>query len=411
VHKRIRSSFAAVLAVVLAAGCSDDTSGPTNEQDIVIGGLFSLTGNWSTLGVASKAAMEIAAEDVNEYLADAGSAMRVSVQVEDTKLDPALAQSGLETFRNAGVDIVVGPQSSAEVAQIKAYADANDILVVSQSSTASTLAIAGDNILRFTPGDSLESVALAGLMKADSLRVIVPLWRSDAGNAGLASATRARFTALGGTVTAGAEYGPEETAFTTQLAAVKAQIQTAVAQHGADRVAVALAAFDEAAQIFEKAAGDPVFESVVWYGTDGTAQSAALTSNAASAQFASKVGFASPIFGLDEGGSARWQPIAERVRTRGGQEPDAFALAVYDAVWIAALAYLSAGSSADFDRLKNAFTQAAGSFYGATGWVALNDAGDRRFGNFDFYGIRPSGASYTWQRVARFDTQSGAVSR
>lgn len=410
-NKFIYRGLAAALVVVLAAGCGDDSSGPADDQDIVIGGLFSLTGNWSTLGIASKAAMEIAAQDVNEYLADAGSAVRFSVQVEDTKLDPALAQSGLEKFRNAGVDIVVGPQSSAEVAQIKAYADANDILVISQSSTASTLAIAGDNVLRFTPGDSLESVALAGIMKADSIRVIVPLWRSDAGNAGLASATRARFTALGGTVTAGAEYGPTETAFTTQLAAVKTQIQAAVAQHGANHVAVALAAFDEAAQIFEKAATDPVFESVVWYGTDGTAQSAALTSNAAAAQFASKVEFASPIFGLDDAGSARWQPIAQRVRALGGQDPDAFALAVYDAVWIAAFAYLSAGNGADVERLKGAFVQAAGSFYGATGWVALNDAGDRRFGNFDFYGIRPSGSSFTWQRVAFFDTQSGTVRR
>lgn len=401
----------AAISIFIVAGCSDSGSGPQEKQEVLVGGLFSLTGNWSTLGVASKAAMEIAVEDVNAYLTDAGSSMRFKVRIEDTKLDPALALTGLQRLDAAGAQVVIGPQSSAEVAQVKPYADANNVLVVSQSSTAGTLAIAGDNILRFTPGDSLEAVALVGLMQADSIRAIVPLWRNDAGNAGLANATRKRMTALGGSVSAGAEYGPTETSFTTQLAAVKTQLQTAIAQHGASRVAVAMAAFDEAVQIFEAASADPFFSSVTWYGTDGTAQSAAFTASATAAQFAAKVGFANPIFGLDDAASARWQPIAQRVRTRGGQDPDAFALAVYDAVWIAASAYLAAGTYPGTARLKGAFTQAAESFYGATGWTALNAAGDRRVGNFDFFAIRQAGTSYSWQRVARYDTQSGMLQR
>ena len=35
------------------------------NREVIIGGLFSLTGNWSTLGATSTAAMELATSDVN----------------------------------------------------------------------------------------------------------------------------------------------------------------------------------------------------------------------------------------------------------------------------------------------------------------------------------------------------------
>jgi hypothetical protein len=37
-------------------------------KKVVVGGLFSLTGGWSTLGQSSKAVLEIVVEDVNVYL-------------------------------------------------------------------------------------------------------------------------------------------------------------------------------------------------------------------------------------------------------------------------------------------------------------------------------------------------------
>ena len=88
---------------------------------------------------------------------------------------------------------VIGPQSSAEVARIKPYADANNILVISQGSTASSLAIPGDNILRFCPNDTREAEALVALLQHDGIRAIVPLWRNDAGNNGLHDSVQIRF--------------------------------------------------------------------------------------------------------------------------------------------------------------------------------------------------------------------------
>jgi branched-chain amino acid transport system substrate-binding protein len=409
--RRIAGISILIASAVAAIGCTDETSAPSAGQEIAIGGLFSLTGNWASLGVTSKAAMEIGIDDVNQYLADGGSGMRFTASIRDTKLDPAAALAQTTALKAAGVEVVIGPQSSAEVASIKAYVDANGVLVASQSSTAGTLAIAGDNIFRFTPSDTLEAVALVGLMRADGMTTIIPFWRNDAGNVGLQVATRALF-ASAGTVRPGVQYAATQPDFAAALASLRTQVQAAVADRGGTTgVAVAHAGFDEVVDIFKLAAADPVLSSVRWYGTDGTALSEPLRVDATAAAFARKVSFWAPIPGVDAGASARWQPVAARIAARAGAPPDAFGLAVYDAVWVTAQAYLAAGGRGHPAALKKAFVTAANGFYGASGWTALNAAGDRRFGDFDFFALSQSGATFGWSLRAQYDTQRGLLTR
>jgi len=410
--RSLRTAAASILLAssVAAVGCSDDPAGPA-EQEIVIGGLFSLTGNWASLGVASKAAMEIGIEDVNAYLAQGNSGLQFTASIKDTKLDPATALTGITAFKAAGVEVVLGPQSSAEVAAIKTFADANAVLVASQSSTAGTLAIAGDNIFRFTPSDTLEAVALVGLMKADGMTTIIPFWRNDAGNIGLQVATRALFGATG--TKAGVQYAATQPDFAAAVASLKTQVQAAITERGGTTgVAVAHAGFDEVVDIFKLANADPVLSSVRWYGTDGTALTEPLRADATAAAFARKVSFWAPIPGVDAGASDRWQPIAARIAARAsGAQPDAFALAVYDAVWVTAEAYLAAGGRGHAASLKTSFVTAANNFYGASGWTALNAAGDRRFGDFDFFALSQTGTTSAWSLRAQYDTQRRVLTR
>lgn len=399
---------AACIALAATAAC-DDSTGSDSPREVTLGGVFSLTGNWATLGVNSKAAMELAVADVNAYAAGRGITFRADVR--DTKLDPATALSAVQALHGAGVQVVVGPQSSAELAAIKPYVDTNPVMMVSQSSTAGTLAVRNDRIFRFTPADSLEGVAMAGLLWADGVRAIVPLWRGDAGNQGLHTGTAAAFTARGGTASAGVEYAATATAYTTTLATLKTQVQAALGTRPASQVAVYYAGFDETADVFAAAAGDPVLSSVRWYGGDGIAQSTALLAKPAAVAFAEQTGFPAPIFGLDASEQEKWQPVATRIKAKTGIDPDAFALAVYDAVWVAAQAYLASEASVSTDNLAARFVTAAGSYHGASGWTMLNAAGDREFANFDFWAVRPAGSTHAWARVAGYDTRSGTLTR
>ena len=404
------SGYLAALLVALSLPACEDNA-PEEDREITIGGLFSLTGNWATLGVTSKAAMEIGIEDVNAYLANGESGFQFAASIQDTELDPATALSSITAMKASGIEVVIGPQSSAEVAAIRAYANDNNMLVVSQSSTAGSLAIANDNIFRLTPSDTLEAVALVGVMKADGQKTIIPFWRNDAGNVGLQVATRALFAAVG-TVRAGVQYDAGQTNFATSLAALKTQIQTSITERGGTAgVAVAHAGFDEVVQIFNAAAADPVFSSVRWYGTDGTALNEPLRTNAVAAGFAKTVNFWTPTPGVDEGARARWEPVAARIAAKAGMQPDAFALAVYDAVWLTAQAYLATGGRGHPQILKSALVVAADGLYGASGWTTLNAAGDRKFGDFDFFALSQSGSNYTWGLAAQYNTRTGVLIR
>ncbi len=401
-------SIAAISFLALApAACSDTTS--PESRDVVIGGAFSLTGNWSTLGLTSKAAMEIAIEDVNAHFA--GTGVTFSADIQDTKLDPAIALTALQGFNSRGVKVVIGPQSSAEAAALKTFVDTNGMLLVSQSSTAGSLALS-DNLFRFTPSDTLEGVAIAAYMFSDGIKAIVPMNRADAGNIGLRNAARLEFTKLGGSVSAGVEYAATATSYTASVAAVATQVQAAIAQHGADKVGVYLAAFDEVVDVFNAAAQVPALASVKWYGSDGVALTTALLGNASAADFAVKAGYPNPIFGLDETARDNWSPLAAEIKQRsGGIDPDAFALAVYDIVWVTAEAYIAAGESPALNTLRDKFVSVANAHFGATGWNALNPAGDRKHADFDFWALRKNGATTQWVRVAQYDTKLGLLKR
>src|SRR5262249_2467566 len=144
-------------------------------KPVKVGVLADLTDGWSTLGKNTVAALQIAA---NQIATATNGRKRFQLLVRDTQLNPDQALQPMRDLNQRGVKIIIGPQSSSEVAKIKPFADAHNILVISQGSTASSLAIPGDNIFRFCPNDMREAEALVALLLHDGIHAIVPLWRN-----------------------------------------------------------------------------------------------------------------------------------------------------------------------------------------------------------------------------------------
>ena len=381
------------------------------DREVLVGGLFSLTGNWARLGLAGRAAMELAVEDVNKYLAGNAASVRFVAEFEDTKLDPDLALAKARLLRSHGVQLLIGAQSSAEVERLKPFVDSAGMLLVSPSSTASSLAIAGDNVFRFCPTDSLEGIAIAAMMWEDGARVVVPVWRDDAGMGGLKRSAVAAFVARGGHALDGASYAPTATDFEPVVTSAREQVRQAVARDGAGKVGVLLSGMDEVTSVLAAASAFPELGGVRWYGTDGSARSEVLAGNPAAAAFAEHVSFPNAIFGLEQGARDVWAPLADRVKARSGADAGGFALAVYDAVWTVARAYIASGAPTDISKLKTAFTTAASTGYGATGWTVLNAAGDRKYGDFDFWAPRQVNGAIAWSRVARYESRTRRLIR
>src|SRR5437764_6357542 len=290
---------------------------PANSRrEFKVGILVSLTGSWNSLGQNTVAALQIANDQLKATAKAEHGGYRFKLFVRDTALDPAKALAAIQDLDERGVRIVIGPQSSSEVAMIKPYADAHNILVISQGSTASSLSIPGDNIFRFCPNDKREADAIVALMQHDGIHSIVPLWRNDAGNNGLHDSVKAAFENVGGTVTSGYQYQPTTTDFSAATTSVATQIQSLVTA-GADpnSVAIYLAAFDEAVDVFHRAAANFTLSSARWYGSDGVALSAALTGDASASAFAASAYYPNPTFGLDDALQELWQPVANAIES------------------------------------------------------------------------------------------------
>ncbi len=374
--------------------------GPSDT--IVIGGLFSLTGDGATLGKASEAALELAARDINNELAALRSPYRVQTRIADTRLTPAGAMEGIQSLRAAGVRIVIGPQSSAEAAAIRDIANNSGIILISQGSTASSLAIPDDNLFRLAPNDKLEGAAIAALMRSDGMEVMVPVWRDDAGNGGLRSSTAARFTDAGGAAAAGVSYPPATTDFAATVDALSAAVRAAKSANPSKKIAVFIASFEEGAAILDRARLDPDL-AVNWYSGDGLTQSRALLSPASTATFAAAIKFTAPAVALSEETRDRWQPLSAEIAARVGFLPDAFSLSVYDAAWVSILSEIESNRRADV--LRSAFVRNVARYWGVTGPLALDAAGDRRFADFDFWTV----AAGDWQKTASYS--GGRIAR
>src|SRR5437762_2675593 len=331
---KIHLLFRLVLCAVVVALAGFTTELQAVKPVVKIGVLADLSGSWSTLGKNTVAALQIAAADL-ENIHPQYRPVEFRFLVRDTHLDPSRALEAIRDLGQRGVKIVIGPQSSSEVAMIQPYADAHNILVISQGSTASSLAIPGDNVFRFCPNDIREAEAIVALMRHDGIRAIVPLWRNDRGNNGLHDSVQIRFQALGGTVAQGFRYEPATSDFSTATASVASQIENLISR-GRDpsTIAVYLAAFDEVVGVFHSAQGNATLSDTAWYGSDGVALSAVLPADETAAVFAVSVGYPNPIFGLPDSLRSQWQPIADVIQARTGIEPDAFALSCYDALFV-----------------------------------------------------------------------------
>jgi branched-chain amino acid transport system substrate-binding protein len=394
-----------LLCVVTFVSCEkdhDDHDDYEDFQQIKVAALLSQTGGWSNLGITSKAALEVAVDKINHDFECRDIPFRFELTVFETQLDPIIAAQTVQNISASGYKFIIGPQSSAELALVKPLADSLGILVVSQGSTASSLAIANDMIFRYVPGDQIEGAALANSIKNAGKQALVTLARNDAGNLGLQSSVGNNFSNLGGIVNSVGTYETTTTDFTTILADVKSQIIGLNSTYTNDQIAVYLASFDEAVTLFNQASSDPILSGVNWYGGDGFVKNSALLQDPAAAQFAIATNFFCPDFGLPISTQDLWSSIITTIDGMTGIQSDAYTLAAYDALYvISKLVENEDGVPSNSTSLQTAFLNASNGFSGATGVISLNENGDRSSGSFNYWGLENVNGTYQWVFVGQ----------
>jgi branched-chain amino acid transport system substrate-binding protein len=407
----------------ITSGATESTRyfGPVEGANtILIGALLPLTGTLSSFGESAEASLRLAVDDVNNQLAKSGSSSRVGLVIEDTKTDPNVAREKIMDLASKGIRIVIGPATSANVAAVKEYADENGILIVSSSSTAPSLAIPNDNVFRFVPDDTHQAEALAKKMWDEGTRVVIPIWRTDVFGNNLQSLLKEKFEKLGGKVVDGIGYDPPVGNFAAslhrinfivweqELRSLTQKVNDAVKQYGADKVGVYIVAFDEIVPIMIQANKHEALQSVRWYGSDGSVQHEGLIKNIEAAEFAVKTNFLSPIYGVEASDS--FKELEERIVEEIDRVPRSYAEVIYDEFWVAALTLSNYNGTHkdDIGSLREAFINTTNSNIGVTGRTELNDAGDKKYGSYDFCAILPlskddnNKGSFEWTNVAAY---------
>ncbi|MBD0329759.1 MAG: ABC transporter substrate-binding protein [Thermoleophilia bacterium] len=382
----------------LAAGPASP-AGSAGTGEVVVGAALDLSAGWTSLGRGSRVTLRLAAADANAALRRRGAEERVRLRIVDTRGTPAGARRAVRMLARQGARIVIGPPTSSGVAAVRREAGRLGVIVISMGSTAHSLAIPGDNVFRVVPDDVRQAEAVVALLKRHQVDGVVPVWRRDPGNRGLAVSVRRLFTRTGGTVSRGVSYAETNPRFGPVTSAIVSQA-TALRAAGARRVAVYLAAFDEVVDLFHAAGTVTPVTSLPWYGSDGVVLSTRLQRDRRAAAFAQRVGYPSPTVGLPAAVRRRAQPFIRRARARLGREPDALALSAYDALRFGVNAQLRAGAGAG--RLRAQLMRTANGYAGVTGTMRLNRAGDRAYGTYDFWSLCRAGNTARWKRTAQY---------
>ena len=387
------------------------------KKEFVVGAILPFTGSLSSIGKSVKIALENAENDVNKHFEEMNSSSHFRILMADSKTSPEESLVAIKKLHDNGAKIIVGPATSTAVAAVKEYADFNNIILLSYSSTSPFLSIKGDNLFRLVPDDTYQGKIIAQRIISDGIKIIVPLWRGDIYGNELYNSTKSNFEKLGGKVEKGINYQPYTGKFATSLHRINfimwnkdlerlsVLVSDAVEKYGVNSVGVYVISFDEITPILIQSPLYEILEKVRWYGSDSIAQNHHITKNVDSAMFAMKTNFSNPLYSISsetEKSHALEEELEKRLHEVGSITYPAIA---YDSYWIAALSLdKNSTINSDNENLTKSFKElvvgTVESFEGMSGQIKLNTAGDRIGGNYDFWivGKDNDTQSFVWKK-------------
>jgi len=374
----------------------EESSGLSGEVNI--GLILPLTGDLATHGEENWEGSKLGVIDFNKHLEEIGAPWTLKMTSEDSATSPVIALEKLTALNAKGIGIVVGPETSSNIRNIKGYSDSNNMLLISCCSSAPALAIPNDSVFRLVPDDSNQGTALAKLIQHEGIEAIVPVWRGDTWGDGLSEATTSSFVERGGIIDEGVRYNPESPEFSASTSLLAEKVQTYVDEYGADKVAVLFLGFAEILQFTQSAAQHEVLDDVRWFGPGANTKEHKLIDDPIGLEFSTNVQFTTVQV------AASKNPTYERVQAhlteKLGRTPNTFVHSSYDVVWIIGLAMLETQSS-EVSTIKAIIPEIAQDYSGAIGPTKLNEAGDLAQADYEVWGIRGD----TWVLLGKY-TQS-----
>jgi len=361
----------------------EEISGLSGE--VRIGLILPLTGDLATHGLENLEGSKYGVVEFNKYLEEIEAPWNLKMVSEDSATSPVIALEKLSALNAKGIGIIVGPETSSNIRNIKGYSDSNNMLLVSCCSSAPALAIPNDSVFRLVPDDTNQGTAISKLIQYEGIEVLVPVWRGDTWGDGLSEAATSSFRDRGGKTDEGIRYNPESPEFSASTSLLAEKVRGYVEEYGADKVAVLFLGFAEILQFTQSASEHDILDDVRWFGPGANTKERKLIEDPIGLDFSTSVQFTTVQF------AASKNPIYDKVQAylteTLGTEPNTFVHSSYDAVWLIGLAMLETQST-DVSTIKAAIPEIAENYSGAIGSTKLNEAGDLAQADYEVWGIR-----------------------
>ena len=392
-----------ISAAMTPAPITSTTTPSGLSGTIPIGAIMPLSGDLADYGATAKAATAIAQAEINNFTAASGAGVTFNFLIEDSATTSATTLSEVQSFAAKGVKVVVGGLDSGDLETISQYVESNQIVVISGESSAPRSAVGtgvdnGSYIFRTIPGGDSEGFSITQAFMSLGYKYVVAITAQRTYTEAIYSVFQSVYTAAGGTILANVEYAPGTTDFTAQLDA----LETAAKPYTPSQVAVFCNTFSEAAQILSQAQqrNSPLL-NLRWIGQDSITLESVITKDAGGP--ASQV----KLTGLEDAApsSPAYSRVVAGVQKAIGVTPDVYAVAMYDADWIAVLSTLAAGKY-DGAAIRAVLPFVSDRYYGATGPVVLKPNGDRANMDQEFYAVEMVNGTATWVDTGHYDAAS-----
>jgi len=344
--------------------------------------------------VASTAALEtstplfedIIEADINDYFEKMNYDVDVNFLQDTADGQAAIHLEKVQSFKAMDVTVFIGGGWSSQAQAALSYVNDNDMLMISSSSTSPLLAIENDRLFRTCPTDFVQAPAISNMWKSWGAEAILIVQRGDSWADGIYNVLIPELEAAGIEVIERVRYAAEVTEFSSYLATMDDLLGDAIAEYGAERVGVQTMYFDEGVVLMSQTGDYPNTRAVVWMGTESSGRSQRMIDDGAGMQVATG-GFSSL---MTPAKSWKWLALDEAYYDLVAQPASFYTSTDYDAAYALALSIIEAGSI-DANDVAPLWPDVPRNYFGTSGWVDLDENGDRKPGVFDIWGFTEDG--------------------
>ena len=330
-------SLTMALSSLTACGSKENTASDASasSDEVLLGLIGPMTGDYANYGTSVRDGAQIAVDEINA--AGGVNGMKLALSTQDSQGDPDSAVSAYNKLMDDGMDISLGCVLSGEAASVITAAAADDILIITPTSSAKDCITANDKAFRICFNDPDQGTASANYIADNNLgKKIAVFYQSDIDySAGLYETFTQQAAARGLEIVAQQSFTDgTKTDFSTQINAIR--------NSGCDLVFIPIYAA-EASVFLTQAKGK--LDGMTIFGCDGLD---GLQTKVSDTSMLKGTMMLTP-FAVDDP-DAKTQSFVEKFTKVHGSKPDQFAADAYDAVYAVKAAMESCGKTpADAD--------------------------------------------------------------